>query len=682
MTRKALVLGRDRATHQEVYLSEEARKLSLYILGRAGYGKTTLLKQLVLQDMQSGEGLCFIDPHGDAAEELLQSVPTHREQDVIFWDPSDLERPFGLNPFARDTTDPIVMSSRVQSFVAALESLEEFRDVFALGTRMKDLLLRLGWAFVANPEYSLIDAIDFLGSKKEGKAYRLRFYDKLSRINPRILKDWQSFDQLTDYQQLERVESSLNKLRRFSTDPLMQGIFGQTVNTLDFRKLMDEGKILILKLSGIGQYNAAFIGAFVVWELWQAALSRHTIPEAERRPFHLYADEFYTYMTSAFPAIQMQGRKFGLDTVIAHQTRDQIEDIQTKGSTLAVVNKVVFQVSGKDAQELSHEFKAEASEEETIEKPKRAIPMNVLEHLAKHSHTDPQVNLQYHHLRDLVDSFFTYHRNEAVKETSQQLLPRLKVLRPLNPPSSSEAVQMIDSRKKELEDIIDRWLYRSMAEPNFNPMRLMFADEANSETYDIIWTVSMVLWKIQDPSLSRYSYEELKGVNEPHDKAMHEVDDAIHRAIIALGLCLKVDPCHVQTGQHETMTKRIRTVADVQAQNADTLSHLPRYVARCRVLEGNTTAEYTIQIRNPGDSGTDEASDVAAPDGGGGAGSRAARIKERSRKLGSSRKAVEEGIRKRMASVIIEKPASSQTPPSTTSRPKPKPGEYNDEGPI
>lgn len=154
----SVILGKDITTKQSVLLSAKARRSSVYILGLSGYGKSSLLENMAYQDAVAQEGYCFIDPHGSSADTLLSSftaLSTNRQEDIIFWDPSDIERPFGLNPFTCDPRNKIEMSLRAQNFVLALENLAEFSEVFANATRMKDLLLSVGHAFTAHQGHSL-----------------------------------------------------------------------------------------------------------------------------------------------------------------------------------------------------------------------------------------------------------------------------------------------------------------------------------------------------------------------------------------------------------------------------------------------------------------------------------------------------------------------------------------------
>jgi hypothetical protein len=236
----------------------------------------------------------------------------------------------------------------------------------------------------------------------------------------------------------------------------MQGIFGQATNSIDFRQVMDTGKIIILNLSDVGIFNAAFIGAFAVFGIWQAALSRTNIPEAERRTFHLYADEFQDYMTTFFPVMQLQGRKFGLDTVVAHQNRGSL-NADLRSSTLSVVNKIVFRTNSDDASTLAPGFKTKGIEERTIERPKRTYVLNVLAHLATHGHSNPAFQEPYRKLRADIDEIFTEHLNivQDLKPTPQQLnIPDI---------TPATARSFFVEKKAQLEEEINRFGLRFRA---------------------------------------------------------------------------------------------------------------------------------------------------------------------------------------------------------------------------
>jgi hypothetical protein len=351
--RNSALIGRDTTAAQSVRIPRDARRLSLYAIGTPGTGKSTLLERLAIQDMHHGDGLCFLDPHEDSANSLLRWVPADRTQDVIVWDPTDRERPIGLNPFY--SLNPEEVGSRAGSFLAALSSLKEFTAAFGNAPQMSIILLNLARTFLINQGYTLAEATLFL----EDEDYRTTFYPALAPHDDSVLRFWQRYDRKTEREKREYTASTLNKLERFETDRTMKTIFGQYEPQLDFRALMDEGKILIVKLSSspkrLGPDNAALLGAFIVWELFQAALSRSELGRGERRLFHLYADEFQTFMTTTFPQIIDQGRKYGLTCVLAHQNRAQLTG-ESKGSTLGIRNKIVFTVNSDDAAELAPSF--------------------------------------------------------------------------------------------------------------------------------------------------------------------------------------------------------------------------------------------------------------------------------------------------------------------------------------
>jgi hypothetical protein len=414
-TVEAIMKRLDYLTRDKEYVTidSKSRSRSIYIIGSTGMGKTTLMENIFRQDMENGDGGCFIDPTGRAADRLIQRIPANRVDDVIFWNVADLECPFGINPFECDLSNPLERTVAPQNFVMALESLREFRDVFELGTRMRDLLLRLAHAFVANQGRTLLDAIAFLDSTQaftsetEGKSHHVRkqFYPKLADFNPFVLNEWRRFDALPARQQHDDAEPSLNKLRRFVMDPVMQGIFGQKKNSINYRSLINERKILIVRLADIGSYNAAFIGAFIVSGIWTAAQSRTATQEEDQPRFHLIADEFQDYMTQTFEDMQRKVRQYGVDTIVAHQERGTLSE-QTKSTTLAVKNKVVFSVSGKDDYELSREFPSLNAEGQTRQVPKLAYATNVLKHLDSHSHESEDVRYLYQWIQSNVFGIF------------------------------------------------------------------------------------------------------------------------------------------------------------------------------------------------------------------------------------------------------------------------------------
>jgi hypothetical protein len=349
-----ITFGNDKETKKAVGVTPEDLWYSLYLIGATGMGKTNLLKDTARQFMERGEGFCFIDPAGDASEELPAYIPEHRENDLVYWNPVDEKYELGLNPFECNPESRVARSVIPQNFVFAIENLEEFQEAFTNAPHVRETLRNLGHAFVANQGRTFDETIPILDTSSQGIMFRLGFYEKLGKYNPRSLAYWQRFDKLPEKERVERVKAPLNKLSAFVDDPILESIYKKKHSFCNFRALMDEGKILIIRLADIGPRNAAFLGSLVVAGLWSAALTRTDIPEDKRRRFHLIADEFQDYLTGVFPEIQKKGRKYGLDTIIAHQDRGGMSD-RMRSVTLGIKNKIIFSINSIDAAELAPE---------------------------------------------------------------------------------------------------------------------------------------------------------------------------------------------------------------------------------------------------------------------------------------------------------------------------------------
>lgn len=376
-----LVLGRNanrerRSEIDEVYLTDAARKQGTYIIGTTGTGKTTLLLNMIIQDLNQWEhgyhGMCVFDPHGDFTADILKRVPLDRRDSVILFDPTDTEFPFGLNLFDCNRDDPRERDRVVSTFIGTLYKL--YKNMW--GPRMEDLLRHSVLTLLLYPEpTTMIDLMLLMVN-----------YDHRQRlIAPAIQKDpilrayWKNEFPESEFrngrlvrpkEQIELVSSSLNKIGRFITNPIIRNIVGQPTSTINFREAMDEGKIILINLSkgDLGADNASLLGSVLVDQILLAALSRRDIPEQRRRPFHLYVDEYQTFATKTFPELQSEARKYAIDTVVAHQYRDQLDE-ENLGSTLNVANLIVLRVSGKDAIDLAMQFDNTPSAPEVEYKP-------------------------------------------------------------------------------------------------------------------------------------------------------------------------------------------------------------------------------------------------------------------------------------------------------------------------
>ena len=343
-----LELGKTTQTHTPITISLKERKQGTYVIGTTGTGKSTFLKNLVYQDMLNDpeHGLCVLDPHGDLIDDLLEVVPKHRIGDVILFDPYDIERPFGLNLLACDANNPHEVRWVVSNMISTISRLF---DIY--GPVMDYVLRHALMTLFTFPRFTLLELAQLLLASQEEAEYLSK---KLK--DPGLKKFWTNFPR-SHRQRQDMVFSTLNKLTPFTLDGMMQNIIGQQENTFDIQKIMDEGKILLVNLSkgNLGEANAGLLGSIIVNQILMAALKRKSIPENQRRQFHLIVDEFQNFSTESFAILQSEARKYAVDVVVAHQYRSQL-DLLNLGSTLNVGNMIIFRTTGRDSYELASQF--------------------------------------------------------------------------------------------------------------------------------------------------------------------------------------------------------------------------------------------------------------------------------------------------------------------------------------
>lgn len=347
--------------NQPVELSSAGRRQGTYVAGINGTGKSTLLLNMALQDIAAGDGLCLLDPHGDLVEDVLTRIPAHRRDDVILFDPGDIDYPFGLNLFeCTDPTDPKLVDRVCSEVVLTFKKL--FADFW--GPRMEDLIRHAVLTLVATPDCTMLDMLPLLTDEDARERYVSRTSD------PVIRHYWAQAFPTNKRTQGEWVSSTLNKIGRFLTNPVIRNIVSQPKSSFDFRQIMDEGKVLLVNVSKgqLGEDNSSLLGSVLVGKILIAALSRAEVPFEERRTFHLIVDEYHSFATESFPTLQSEGRKFGIDTVFAHQYRDQLDELN-RGSTLNVGNFILFRLTGRDAREMAMQFDNTPPEGEPMLRP-------------------------------------------------------------------------------------------------------------------------------------------------------------------------------------------------------------------------------------------------------------------------------------------------------------------------
>ncbi|MDP1743713.1 MAG: TraM recognition domain-containing protein [Candidatus Amesbacteria bacterium] len=348
-----LYLGKSvfRGVTRPVFMGDEDRQRHTYIIGRTGVGKTELLKQMIIQDMKEGKGVCLIDPH-DLAENILGYIPAERAEDVIYFDPGDLERPMGLNMIqASNEKEKHFIAS---SIIGLMYKLYDPHKTGIIGPRFEHA--------IRNAMLTVLDAVP--GGTFVEVVQALQRPDFVQEMLPRVQdpivrRYWtDQIAQTSDFHKSEVLDYIVSKFGRFITDKMMRVIIGQSESVINFRKVMDEGKILIVNLNKgrLGEENSNFLGLILVPRLLMAALSRADIPESQRRPFYLYVDEFQNFATADFATILSEARKYKLNLTVANQFIGQMEE-EVKNAIFGNVGTVMtFRTGVSDANYLQHEF--------------------------------------------------------------------------------------------------------------------------------------------------------------------------------------------------------------------------------------------------------------------------------------------------------------------------------------
>ena len=331
-------------------IKERDRTRHTYVIGKTGMGKSTLLENLAIQDINNGEGLCVLDPHGSMAEKLLDHIPESRIKDVVYFAPFDGEHPIGLNVLEKVAPDKRYLVAN--GVMAAFKKL--FKDQFS--SRMEYILNNIILALLENDGQSLLGVNRMLIDKDYRKFI-------VSNVTDPTVKDfWEKeYANYTDKFAAEAAPAIQNKVGQFVANPLIRNIIGQKKTSFDIRKLMDEKKILIVNLSKgkVGEGNANLIGSLLVTKIYLAAMSRADAGPYELEklpPFYFYVDEFQNFANESFSAILSEARKYNLALTVAHQYVEQMED-EVKAAVFGNVGTmIVFRVGATDAEIFEKEF--------------------------------------------------------------------------------------------------------------------------------------------------------------------------------------------------------------------------------------------------------------------------------------------------------------------------------------
>ncbi len=328
-------------------IKTDDRRRHFYTLGKTGMGKTSMIQNMAIQDIRSGKGLAIVDPHGEFAEECLKAVPEERIKDVIYFNPADLEYPISLNILEK--VDPEHRHLVSSGLIGIFKKL--WADSW--GPRLEYILRNAILALLSHPSSTLL-GINRLLVDKQYREEVLSYVD-----DPVVSSFWKDeFSKYNDRLLTEAISPIQNKVGQFLSSGLIRNIVGQTKSSFSVREVMDSNKILILNLSKgrIGEDSSALLGAMMITKIQLAAMSRVDIPEAERKDFYLYVDEFQNFATESFAGILSEARKYRLSLILAHQFMAQLDESVMNAVLGNVGTIVAFRVGAMDAEILEKEF--------------------------------------------------------------------------------------------------------------------------------------------------------------------------------------------------------------------------------------------------------------------------------------------------------------------------------------
>ena len=326
------------------------RRRHVYTVGKTGMGKTAMLENMAIQDIQNGNGIGFVDPHGDAAERLLYFVPQNRINDVVYINPADLDFPIAFNIMEQvDVEHRHLVAGGLMGVFKKI-----WPDVWS--ARMEYILNNCILALLEYPGATLLGVNRMLSDVE----YRKKVVDKIT--DPVVKAFWvQEYARYTQRYEVEATAAIQNKVGQFISSPLIRNIIGQVTSSIDMRKIMDEKKILIVNLSKgrVGEDSSRLLGALLITKLQLAAMSRVDIPEEKRSDFYLYVDEFQNFATQSFISVLSEARKYRLALILGHQYITQMEEEVRDAVFGNVGTLIAFRVGAEDAEWLEKEFTPE-----------------------------------------------------------------------------------------------------------------------------------------------------------------------------------------------------------------------------------------------------------------------------------------------------------------------------------
>lgn len=364
--REGLLLGHNhyRGETKEIRMNNEDRFRHFYVIGQTGTGKTSIFQVMLRQDLEAGRGVCVVDPHGSLIEDIMPFIPRSRADDVIYFNPSDMERPLGLNMLEGDTWE--------EKELVALDTMNIMIKLFneeIFGPRIQDYFRNGCLTLMSTPDGGALTDIVRLFTDDDFQRQQVTHV-----TNPIVRSFWENQMAKTGAREKqEMIPYFAAKFGQFVTNTMMRNIIGQTKSAFDFMKVMQEGKILLMNLSKgeVGEINSKLLGLIIVAKIQMAALRRQKFSKEDRRDFYLYIDEFQNYITDSIESILSEARKYRLSLNMAHQYIGQLEgpkqDMKIKNAVFGNVGTMMcYKIGAQDAEYMAKEMAPVFSDQDLI----------------------------------------------------------------------------------------------------------------------------------------------------------------------------------------------------------------------------------------------------------------------------------------------------------------------------
>ena len=436
---EGLLLGHNLFRHNKrpIIVGDEDRMRHMYVVGQTGTGKSVLLENLILQDMEEGKGFAFVDPHGESAEKVISRIPKHRLDDVIYFNPGNLDYPMGLNIFESDNVDQ--QDILIQEAIAMLYKLYDPQHQGIMGPRYEYIFRNAAKLVMADPKGGTFIDIPKLFNDRQ-------FVEKkLQHVTDRPLLDFWRKEIVDASRSSEFGDLKswfVSKFSAFLSNAMMRNIIGQNKSSFDLRSIMDEKKIMIINLSlGLtGELNMKLLGMLFVAKFQMAAMSRADVPASQRPDFTLYIDEFQNFATDSFANILSAARKYRLALVVANQHTTQLSE-EIRDSVYGNVGTAIsFRINAEDAEHLIKQFYHPVFEVDDLTR----LPVGnaVVRTLINGAPTSPfntatlppPAEFDQEALKKNEQYLFSRH-NKTRKEVEKEIFERLEMDTPLQKPS-------------------------------------------------------------------------------------------------------------------------------------------------------------------------------------------------------------------------------------------------------